>query len=236
MSLSSRKAMRQTIDRIASGEVIKRATSKSPARTKKASSAKPADWTKDLFSPNPDKAWAEKFYIKYSLVWPLLFGGWAASGYHLLVGDFGNLLASILIAAPTFVIPYLYAPPLADNRQWYERFWFKYLLWLFIFTFVATYFWSEYFFDVLGMKYAFEHLKWNFDAILVGTGRQRVPLMMLVRFFGIPQKKKSSNKTHSKQNQLNSIQVLTLQIIVPCLVFLCDVSHLLCGIYSICSQ
>lgn len=47
-----------------------------------------------------------------------------------------------------------------------------------MYTFVASYFWSEYFFDCLGMKYAFTHLTWNFDSVLLGKGKQRVPIMM----------------------------------------------------------
>jgi len=47
-----------------------------------------------------------------------------------------------------------------------------------IFAFVASYFFTEYFFDVLGMKYQFPHLRWNLDSVLVGSGAQRVPLMM----------------------------------------------------------
>ena len=139
-------------------------------------------WSADqFFSPNPDKAWAEQFFLKYSLVWPVLFGLWASSGLHLRVGDGGNLIATCVIAAPNVVIPYWYCP--SKHLPVYDTFWFKYLLWIFIYAFVATYFWTEYFFDVLGMKYEFPHLSWNFDSILVGSGKQRVPLMMLVRIF-----------------------------------------------------
>jgi cycloeucalenol cycloisomerase len=154
---------------------------KSPRKvTGSRNTTKATQWYDSLFSPNPDKAWAEKFFIVYSAVWPLLFGGLAFSGIHLHIGDLGNIIASLIIGAPNVLVPLLYAPKLNDGRKWYERFWFKYLLWLFIFTFVATYFLTEYFFDVLGMKYAFTHVKWNFDSLLLGSGKQRVPLMMLV--------------------------------------------------------
>ena len=42
-------------------------------------------------SANAEKAWAEACFLRYSLVWPILFGGWCMSGWHLLFGDVGNL-------------------------------------------------------------------------------------------------------------------------------------------------
>jgi cycloeucalenol cycloisomerase len=96
-------------------------------------------------SPNPDKAWAEVFFVKYSVVWPILFGLWCASGLHLLVGDTGNLAVTVLISSPNVLYPLYFCP---TKKPVVETFWFKYLVWIFIFTFVATYFWTEYFFDV----------------------------------------------------------------------------------------
>ncbi|GBG33886.1 Cycloeucalenol cycloisomerase [Hondaea fermentalgiana] len=134
---------------------------------------KDAEWR--LFSENPEKAWTEKFYLAYSPVWAALFGAWCFSGVHLLVGDLGNILATLVIAAPNILVPLLYCP---TNKPWYQTYWFKFSVWVAIFTFEASYFFTEYFFDVLGMKYAFNHLSWNFDSIHVGKGVQVVPVMM----------------------------------------------------------
>lgn len=132
-----------------------------------------------IWSSNPEKARAERFFAAYSLVWPVLFGGWAASGWHLKAGDAGNMLVTLLIGAPNVLYP-LWSGMTPPGRSHVESYWFKFLLWLGIFSFVASYFWTEYFFDVLGMKYHFPHLEWNLDSVLVGSGRQRVPLMMYV--------------------------------------------------------
>lgn len=107
----------------------------------------------------------------------VLFGLLCQSGVHLWIGDLGNMLATVVIFLPNFLYPYLYCP---STKPVVETFWFKYLVWMFVFTFVASYFWSEYFFDVLGMKYNFSHLSWNFDSALLGKGQQRVPLMMFI--------------------------------------------------------
>ena len=127
---------------------------------------RPSMW----FSANGDKAWAEKWFLAYSAVWPLLFGGWTQSGLHLLAGDTGNLAVTLAIASPNVLVPWLFRPM--------GSYWFKFNVWIAVFVFVASYFWTEYFFDVLGMNYNFPHLAWNFDSVLVGTGRQRVPVMM----------------------------------------------------------
>lgn len=128
-----------------------------------------------VFSPNPEKAWTEKWYLIYSPIWAALFVGWCISGYHLKVGDVGNVAVTILIALPNIVVPWIWCP---TQAPWYETYWFKFSVWIWLFGFEASYFFTEYFFDVLGMKYAFPHLKWNFDSQHVGTGRQVVPVMM----------------------------------------------------------
>jgi cycloeucalenol cycloisomerase len=130
-------------------------------------------------SPNPDKAWAERFFLCYSAVWPLLFGAWTQSGTHLQFGDVGNLAVTVAIASPNVLVPWACAPPL-PGVHWSERYWFKFNVWISVFAFVASYFWTEYFFDVLRMTYNFPHLKWNLDSVLLGSGRQRVPLMMYI--------------------------------------------------------
>mmetsp|Transcript_11560 Transcript_11560/g.13279 ORF Transcript_11560/g.13279 Transcript_11560/m.13279 type:complete len:294 (+) Transcript_11560:53-934(+) len=130
-----------------------------------------------LFSSNPDKRWAEIFFLAYSPVWPLLFGGWCLSGWYLKVGDLGNLLVTCLIASPNVLVPLFFCPTKGHVSTLY---WFKFEVWIAIFTFVASYFFTDYFFDVLGMIYNFPHLKWNLSAILVGTSNQVVPIMMYV--------------------------------------------------------
>mmetsp|Transcript_43430 Transcript_43430/g.69501 ORF Transcript_43430/g.69501 Transcript_43430/m.69501 type:complete len:307 (+) Transcript_43430:266-1186(+) len=131
-----------------------------------------------LFSENPDKAWAEKWFLVYSPVWPVIFVCWTVSGYHLDAGDSGNMLVTFLMALPNVVVPFVYCP--TRDKPWYQMYWFKFLVWVWMFSFIASYFFTEYFFDVLGMVYNFPHLSWNFDSLLLGSGKQVVPLMMYV--------------------------------------------------------
>jgi len=156
------------------------ATKSQSKSTENSVEGKPSDETSKwmVFSENPDKAWAEKFFLAYSPVWPALFGAWTTSGLHLHAGDFGNLAVTILFASPNVIVPLLFCP--TTNRPFWETYWFKFEVWVGIFTFVASYFFTEYFFDILGMTYHFPHLSWNFDSLLVGSGKQVVPVMMYV--------------------------------------------------------
>lgn len=135
------------------------------------------------FSRNPDKAWAEKFYLLFI---PVFFAynaviqrmGW------LDVGNFWHVTQNILMWAPYCVVLPLY---LRRNSQipWHDSFWFKLQVYLAVFVFFATYFHTEYFFSVLGMRYRFPHVSLYFDSRLLGPDEstalanfEKVPLGM----------------------------------------------------------
>jgi cycloeucalenol cycloisomerase len=69
-------------------------------------------------------------------------------------------------------LPYCVLLPLWLRRKsgivWYESYWFKFQLWLTVFVFFATYFHTEWFFSVLGIRYRFPHVTWYFDSRLCG--------------------------------------------------------------------
>ncbi len=127
-------------------------------------------------SANPDKAWGEIFFLLYSPMWMIAFGIYQRTRVGDRLGDLGNLLVTLTIFAPVWVVPALLCP--TTGRRWYETYWFKFNLWIFIYAAIGTYFLSEYFFDVLGMVYHYPHLHWTFDSALLGSGKQRVPLVM----------------------------------------------------------
>lgn len=135
------------------------------------------------FSENPDRAWAERFFLAYIPVWVALetaFMVWSSSN------PFGNRAAigiSLLIGLPLVLVPALLRQGKNPNGHWFESYWFKANLFIFIVQFFGNYFISEYFFDVLGMIYNYPLLTINLDSALVGSGEQKVPLMM----YGITQ-------------------------------------------------
>lgn len=142
-------------------------------------------WTegRKWFSANDDKAWAEKFYLVFI---PFFFAynaiiqgtGW------LDAGNFWHITQNLLMWFPYCVIL-----PLVLRRDsgiaWYKSWWFKFQLYIAVIVFFMTYFHTEYFFQVLGMRYRFDAVTLFFDSQLLGPDQatalathQRIPVGM----------------------------------------------------------
>lgn len=130
------------------------------------------------FSENPSKAWGEKFFLIYSPIWMAVIVLLIGFGITDRVGEWGFLAVGLAVAAPLVVVPAVIRDEASLGRSWYQTYWFKANLYIAIFSFAANYFGSEYFFDVLGMVYDYPMIELNFDATLVGSGEQRVPVLM----------------------------------------------------------
>ena len=134
-------------------------------------------------SDNDDKAWGEKFFLWYIPVFFILSAITSRTGLSL-AGNWQNLLAGLFVWAPYCVILPLILRrnhPLPFWKQW----WFKFQLYLVVVIFFLTYFGTEYFFDVLGMRYKYDNVTWNFDSVLLGPDQatalsehKRVPIGM----------------------------------------------------------
>jgi cycloeucalenol cycloisomerase len=129
-------------------------------------------------SRNPSKAWGEKFFLAYSPVWILVFGVVQRSGFGERLGNVGNLLLAVALSAPLVGVPLLVRDESSLGRPWHRTYWFKFAVWVFVFAAIGSYFFSEYFFDVLGMVYHFPQLTWSLDSTLLGSGKQTVPIVM----------------------------------------------------------
>ena len=129
-------------------------------------------------SDDPGKAWAERFFLLYSPVWIAEVALVMTTGMLTRWGDAGFLAFSLLTALPLLLVPAYYhrrVPALAAT-PWHRSYWFKLNLWIFLFVWIGTYFLTHYFFEVLGMRYAFP-TRWNLGAGLVGQGRD-IPVFM----------------------------------------------------------
>ncbi len=134
-------------------------------------------------SANDDRGWAEKLYLWYIPVFFLISGITSRTGLSIS-GNWGNLLGGFLIWLPFCVLLPLYLRrnhPLPITQQW----WFKFQLYLVVVIFFLTYFGTEYFFDVLGMRYKYDNVSWYFDSVLLGPDQasalaqhKRVPIGM----------------------------------------------------------
>ncbi|HEY8378862.1 MAG TPA: hypothetical protein VIK91_20360 [Nannocystis sp.] len=135
--------------------------------------------TSPWFSSDPGQAWAERFFLLYSPVWIALVAWALLSGAVLGWDDPTYLAFGFLCGAPPVLVPALLhrRVPALRATAWHDSYWFKYNVWIFLFVFVGTYFLTHYFFDVLGMRYAFP-TAWNGGAALVGRTRPEIPLFM----------------------------------------------------------
>ena len=76
----------------------------------------------------------------------------------------------IAMAAPCVVLPLL-CPGEADRRlPLRERFWVKATVWVAVFSHIGNYFWTHYFFELLGAEYTFKAHRLNG---VRGGGEQR---------------------------------------------------------------
>ena len=129
------------------------------------------------FSENSGKAWAEKWFLIYSPVWMAMMAVVMFTGLSDVLGDVGFIVLGLLVALPFWVVPALKSPE-NSNTKWYETYWFKANMYMLSFGFFGNYVGSEYFFDILGMVYIYPSITWNLDTALVGSGTQKVPVLM----------------------------------------------------------
>ena len=130
------------------------------------------------FSDNPSKAWGERFFLLYSPIWMTFMALVMGLGVAHRIGEWGFMAIGVAVAAPLLVVPAFVHDERATGRRWYQSYWLKANLYVAIFNFAANYFGTEYFFDVLGMVYDYPMIALNLDATLVGSGQQRVPVIM----------------------------------------------------------
>ncbi|XP_058102277.1 cycloeucalenol cycloisomerase isoform X2 [Magnolia sinica] len=71
------------------------------------------------------------------------------------------LLLGLVSALPSFLIPLILVGKVDSNKCWRDRYWVKASVWILIFSYVGNYFWTHYFFTVLGASYTFPSWRMN---------------------------------------------------------------------------
>ncbi|HTJ83659.1 MAG TPA: hypothetical protein VL400_18195 [Polyangiaceae bacterium] len=127
------------------------------------------------FSDDPEKAWAERYFLAQSPIWMLSVAFVVLSGVLRSWSDLGYLVFSIGVSLPAVVGPLLFAR--GRQRERGLPYWARFNLWIAVVVFFGTYVGTHYFFDLMGMRYAFP-AKWTFEAALVGKSAQHVPVFM----------------------------------------------------------
>ncbi|KAL5707300.1 cycloeucalenol cycloisomerase [Ranunculus cassubicifolius] len=124
----------------------------------KSSSCSSAPW----FSTNPSKRWGEIFFLLYTPFWlTLCLGIIVPFKLYESFNELEYLLLGLISAVPSFVIPLLVVGKADSSLPLKSRYWVKANLWIVIFSYVGNYFWTHYFFTVLGASYTFPSWKMN---------------------------------------------------------------------------
>lgn len=112
-------------------------------------------WSQGWLSENPSKAAAERFFLVFSAVWIAVFGSVVATGAYHAFGDVEYMALGLFVALPYFVWPLL--RPFAEDAgvPWGQRYYVVANVWIAIFSYVGNYFWTHYFYTLLGAAYSF---------------------------------------------------------------------------------
>ncbi|XP_027082724.1 cycloeucalenol cycloisomerase isoform X1 [Coffea arabica] len=111
---------------------------------------------------NPSKRWGEIFFLLYTPFWlTLCLGIVVPYKLYETFTEWEYLLIGLVSAVPTFVVPFLFVGKADSNVSWSNRYWVKANLWMMIFSYVGNYFWTHYFFKVLGASYTFPSWRMN---------------------------------------------------------------------------
>ncbi|KAL9261602.1 Cycloeucalenol cycloisomerase-like protein [Drosera capensis] len=111
---------------------------------------------------NPSKRWTELFFLIYTPFWLILCLGIVVP--LKLYEDFKELeyfILAFVSVAPSFLIPLVFVCKADEGIPLKDRYWVKASLWIVIFSYVGNYFWTHYFFTVLGAAYTFPSWRMN---------------------------------------------------------------------------
>ncbi|KAE9604276.1 putative cycloeucalenol cycloisomerase [Lupinus albus] len=113
-------------------------------------------------SSNLSKRWGEIFFLLYTPFWlTLCLGIVIPFNLYENFTELEYLLIGLISAVPSVLIPMLFVGKADRIIPWKDRYWVKASLWIMIFSYVGNYFWTHYFFTVLGASYTFPSWRMN---------------------------------------------------------------------------
>lgn len=129
-----------------------------------------------MLSPNnPDKAHAERWFLIGTPVWIAMVAAVMLTGWLRSWGDAGFMIFSVGAATPALILPLLRRGP--GCRPILKSYYLKLHLFVGVLVLFGTYIGTHYFFDLMGMRYAFP-ARLVLESDVVGRSGQHVPLFM----------------------------------------------------------
>jgi cycloeucalenol cycloisomerase len=71
------------------------------------------------------------------------------------LGEWGYLSLGFIAALPCVLLPPLLQPAAEREKPLWQRYWVKANVWIAVFSFIGNYFWTHYFYRLLGASYTF---------------------------------------------------------------------------------
>lgn len=122
---------------------------------------KPGSWSY-LLSENPEKRKGEVFFWQWNVCWLIFFGSIVVSGIYESFDRWSYLYVGLFVSLPPVLLP-LFFPRISgeQNTKWYDRYTTKANIWIVTFSFIGNYFWTHYFYKVLGCSYLMDTHNFN---------------------------------------------------------------------------
>ena len=73
----------------------------------------------------------------------------------------GYMAVGLAAALPCIALPMLLHGSKEKGKPWHQQYWVKANVWIAIFSFIGNYFWTHYFYELLGAAYTFPSWQLN---------------------------------------------------------------------------
>ena len=105
-------------------------------------------------STSPGKRWTEKYFLWYSVFWISWFGAIVLTEAYENFQEWEYMYVGLAMALPCLLGPLLLFPGQGEPiTPVLKRFFLHANLWIAILSFVGNYFWTHYFYNLLGAAY-----------------------------------------------------------------------------------
>lgn len=128
-----------------------------PPGSKRAAELEEPRW----LASNPGKRWTEICFGYLSALWIVWFGLIVATGVYEQFGPWSYFIVCSAMAVPYAVAPLFFPGQGEPEVPLLQRTWVKANIWIAIISYVGNYFWTHYFYNLLGAGYTFDAWRIN---------------------------------------------------------------------------
>eukprot|EP00741_Cyanophora_paradoxa_P013611 tig00020703_g13140.t1 len=112
-------------------------------------------------SSNPSKRFGELFVLAYTPLWIGAVAVLVASRQYENFKEFEYFVFGFALMVPCFIGPVIFANQAERSIPLLKRYSTKSNVWIFIMSWIGNYFWTHYFYNLLGAKYTFPSYRIN---------------------------------------------------------------------------